>query len=39
VRLSVKNERLVWASRRGTQVYTRCGPDFLLARRDDLNRR
>jgi len=39
VRLSVKNERLVWASRRGTQVYTRCGADFLLARRDDLNRR
>jgi hypothetical protein len=39
VRLSVKGERLVWSSRRGTQIYTRCGPDFLLAGRDDLNRR
>jgi hypothetical protein len=31
VRLSVKSERLVWSSRRGTQIYTRCSPDFLLA--------
>jgi hypothetical protein len=38
VRLSVKNERLVWASRRGTQVYTRCSPDFLLAGNADTGR-
>ena len=32
VRLSVKGDRLIWASKRGTQVYTRCGQDFLMAR-------
>jgi hypothetical protein len=31
VRLTVKDNRLTWASKRGTQVYTRCAPDFLLA--------
>jgi len=31
VRLNLKNERLVWSSRRGTQIYTRCSPDFLIA--------
>jgi hypothetical protein len=31
VRLTIKGDRLVWASKRGTQAYTRCPPDFLLA--------
>jgi hypothetical protein len=31
VRLTVKDNRLIWASRRGTQVYTRCSPDFRMA--------
>jgi hypothetical protein len=31
VRLTVKDNRLTWASRRGTQVYTRCSPDFRMA--------
>jgi hypothetical protein len=31
VRLTVKDNRLIWASKRGTQVYTRCPPDFRMA--------
>jgi hypothetical protein len=31
VRLTVKDNRLMWASKRGTQAYTRCAPDFLMA--------
>jgi len=31
VRLTMKGDRLIWTSRRGTQAYTRCSPDFLLA--------
>jgi len=31
VRLSVKGDRLTWASKRGVQVYTRCTRDFLMA--------
>lgn len=31
VRLTVKDDRLVWTSRRGTQVYSRCTPDTLMA--------
>jgi hypothetical protein len=31
VRLTIKDNRLIWASRRGTQSYTRCAADFLLA--------
>jgi hypothetical protein len=31
VRLTVKDNRLTWTSKRGTQVYTRCAPDFLVA--------
>jgi hypothetical protein len=31
VRLSVKGDRLIWASKRGVQVYTRCTRDFLMA--------
>jgi hypothetical protein len=31
VRLTVKDNRLTWASKRGTQAYTRCAPDFLMA--------
>jgi hypothetical protein len=31
VSLTVKGERLVWTSRRGTQTYTRCAPDFMVA--------
>jgi len=31
VRLSVSDNRLIWASKRGTQVYTRCRPDVLMA--------
>jgi hypothetical protein len=33
VRLTVHNNRLTWTSRRGTQVYTRCAPDVLMAAR------
>jgi hypothetical protein len=32
VRLTVKGDRLKWTSKRGTQDYTRCAPDFLLAK-------
>jgi hypothetical protein len=31
VRLTVKDNRLTWASKRGTQIYTRCAPDFMMA--------
>jgi hypothetical protein len=31
VNLSAKGDRLTWTSKRGTQVYTRCRPDFLVA--------
>jgi hypothetical protein len=31
VRLTVNGNRLIWASKRGTQAYTRCAPDSLLA--------
>ena len=30
VRLIVKNNRLTWSSKRGTQSYKRCAPDFLM---------
>jgi hypothetical protein len=33
VRLSLKDDRLTWASKRGTQAYTRCAPDFMMASR------
>ena len=33
VRLSVKDNRLRWTSKRGTQSYTRCAPDVLMAAR------
>jgi hypothetical protein len=32
VRLTVKGDRLKWTSKRGSQDYTRCAPDFLLAK-------
>ena len=32
VRLTLKGDRLKWTSKRGTQDYTRCAPDFLLAK-------
>lgn len=31
VRMTVKGDRLIWASKRGVQVYTRCTRDFLMA--------
>jgi hypothetical protein len=31
VRLTVNDNRLTWTSRRGTQVYTRCTADVLMA--------
>lgn len=31
VRLTVSDNRLRWTSRRGTQTYTRCAPDVLMA--------
>jgi hypothetical protein len=31
VRLTIKGDRLTWASKRGTQVYRRCTPDFRTA--------
>lgn len=31
VRLTVKGQRLIWASKRGIQAYTRCAPDVLMA--------
>jgi hypothetical protein len=31
IRLTVKDNRLTWTSKRGTQVYTRCAPDFVVA--------
>jgi hypothetical protein len=31
VRLTVKDNRLTWTSKRGAQTYTRCAPDVLMA--------
>jgi hypothetical protein len=31
VRLTVNENRLTWTSKRGTQAYTRCAPDVLMA--------
>jgi len=31
VRLTVNNNRLIWASQRGTQAYSRCAPEVLMA--------
>ncbi len=31
VRLSLKDDRLTWSSKRGTQVYARCAADFMTA--------
>jgi hypothetical protein len=31
VRLSLKGERLIWESKRGRQVYSRCGTDLRMA--------
>jgi len=31
VRLTVKDNRLIWTSKRGTQTYSRCATDFLIA--------
>lgn len=31
VRLTVSENRLTWTSKRGTQAYTRCEPDVLMA--------
>ena len=31
VHLSVSNDRMTWKSKRGTQTYTRCAPDVLMA--------
>jgi hypothetical protein len=31
VRLTVNQDRLTWVSKRGTQAYTRCPSDFLVA--------
>ena len=31
VRLTVSENRLTWTSKRGTQAYTRCAPDVLMA--------
>jgi hypothetical protein len=31
VRLTVKNDRLTWTSKRGTQSYSRCAPDVRTA--------
>ena len=31
LRLTVNDNRLTWTSKRGTQAYTRCAPDVLMA--------
>ena len=31
VQLTVKDNRLIWTSQRGTQAYSRCRPDILMA--------
>jgi len=31
VRLTVKDNRLTWTSKRGTQTYSRCATDFLIS--------
>jgi hypothetical protein len=33
VRLKLNDNRLIWTSERGTQAYSRCGPDVLMAAR------
>jgi hypothetical protein len=33
VRLTVREQRLTWSSRRGVQAYARCTPDLLMANR------
>jgi hypothetical protein len=33
VRLKINDNRLIWTSERGTQAYSRCGPDVLMAAR------
>jgi hypothetical protein len=30
VRLTVKDQHLIWASQRGRQIYTRCSPDTVM---------
>jgi hypothetical protein len=34
VDFTIKGDRLIWASKRGTQIYTRCPPDFLMETRE-----
>jgi hypothetical protein len=31
VRVTIAGDRLIWASKRGTQAYARCAPDMLIA--------
>ncbi len=33
VRLSLKDDRLTWTSKRGTQLYARCAPELMTASR------
>ena len=33
VRLTVREQRLTWSSKRGVQAYARCTPDLLMANR------
>jgi hypothetical protein len=33
IRLTVSDNRLTWTSKRGTQIYTRCAPEVLMAAR------
>jgi hypothetical protein len=33
VRLTISENRLTWTSKRGTQIYTRCAPEVLMAAR------
>jgi hypothetical protein len=33
IRLKINDNRLIWTSERGTQAYSRCGPDVLMAAR------
>jgi hypothetical protein len=34
VDFTIKGDRLIWASKRGTQIYTRCPSDFLMETRE-----
>lgn len=34
VDFTIKGDRLIWASKRGTQIYTRCPADFLMETRE-----